>query len=358
MSSWPSLHLCSVLLVASCSNPSSSTPLGRALLTDLVDVVYLPAMEDNARLLPELASAVDQLCAAPDQTKLDAARQSWRHVRTPWKQIEAMRIGPVVDARYDSELDFWPVRTEDIENELSLTTPIDDAYIAGLGATRKGLPVLEYLLFGSLDRFSTPRTCAYAAALAKRASERAAALVDTWRPTGGNYRAQVVDAGAAGSMYMSFGAAIDVTGNAMIFAVENAEGLKLAKPLGRRDGGIPQPTDVESRFADNARADLLDTLAGVRAVYTSTYAGVSGATSFSSYVRTRDSALDAEVQAQLGMCEAIVTAWSQPLATLVVSDPEPAVAAFDCTKLVLALLKADVAGLIGVTPTFGDVDGD
>lgn len=355
------IELLAFALIAACSSPRSSPPVGREIVTGLVDRVYLPAMEELALRMPELATATETLCAAPDLARLAAAQSVWRTVRVPWKHLEAMAVGPVTTLRIDAELDFWPARTADIDNELAQTTPIDDGYIAGLGATRKGLPVIEYLLFGALDRLTGTtglRTCAYLTALARRAADRANALVDAWRPAGGNYRAELVDAGAASTMYDSVGEAINATGNALIFAVENAEGLKLAKPLGRRDGDIPQPATVESRFADNARVDLLDSLAGARAVYTSSYAGVSSPTSFSTYVSSRDASLDADVLAQITACEAIITDWPLPLDELVVSSPEPAVAAFDCTKQLLALLKADVAGLLGVTPTFGDVDGD
>jgi predicted lipoprotein len=347
--------------LASCSSPSEPSPVGREIVTGLVDDVYLPAMEELAVRMPGLVTATEALCAAPDDARLATARSAWRTVRVPWKHLEAMAVGPVMALRIEAELDFWPARAADIEAELALTTPIDDSYLAGLGATRKGLPVIEYLLFGALDRLTGttgPRTCAYLTALARRAADRASALVAAWRPSAGNFRAELVDAGAGSTMYSSLGAAINATGNALIFAVENAEGLKLAKPLGRRDGGTPQPDTVESRFADNARADLLDTLAGARAVYTSTYAGSSSPRSFSSFVRSRDAALDAEVLAQIAACEAIIMAWALPLDELVVISPEPAVTAFDCTKQLLAVLKADVAALLGVTPTFGDVDGD
>lgn len=346
-----------VLAAAACSNPSSPPAIGREIVTGLVDNVYLPALEELAQRMPALVTATELLCAAPDATRHSAAQMAWRAARVPWKHLEAMAIGPVMSLRVDAELDFWPARTTDIEAELAQTTPIDATYIGGLGATRKGLPVIEYLLFGDLGRL-TGRTCDYVTALARRASERATALADAWRPTGGNYRAELVDAGAGSTMYGSIGEVINDTGNALIISIENAEGIKLAKPLGRRDGGIAQPDTVESRFADNARTDLLDSLAGARAVYTSSYAGVTSPSSFASYVRARDAALDDEVLAQFSACEDVVTSWPLPLDELVVTAPAPAVAAFDCTKQLLNIIKADVAGLIGVTPTFGDVDGD
>lgn len=345
------------LVLAACSSPSSGVPIGRDIVIGLVDTVYLPAMAELGERMPALVTASEALCGAPDASRLDAARAAWRSVRVPWKHLEAMAIGPVMTERIDAELDFWPARVADIEDELALATPIDDVYVATLGATRKGLPVIEYLLFGEPSHLSDPRACTYLVALARRAADRANALATAWRPDAADYRAQLVDAGP-GSMYGSIGEAIDTMGNALIIAIENAEGLKLARPLGRRDGGTPQPEAVESRFSDNARTDLLDSLAGARAVYTSTYGDRQSEHSFSSFIRSRDRALDAEVLAQLVACEDIVAGWPAPLAELVVTAPDAPTAAFDCTKQLLALLKADVAALIGVTPTFGDVDGD
>lgn len=354
---WRSCVLSSALLAA-CSGPTTSGAApAREIVTTLVDDVYLPTLEELAAQAPALVTATTALCASPDATTLARARDAWRALRVPLGRQESMAIGPIATLRIDAELDFWPARTSDIDGELALATPIDDAYVAGLGATRKGLPVIEYLLFVD-GRLETPRACAYLTALARRVEDRTRVLVEAWRATGGDYRGELVAADEAGSMYMSLGEAINAAGNALIVAVENLEGLQLAKPLGRRDGGTPQPGATKSRFSDASAADALATLAGARRVYLGSLTEMPAPASFSAYVRSRDAMLDDEVLAQLARCEDTIRAWPAPLDELVVSDPEPPSASFECAKELLALLKADVAGLLGITPTFGDVDGD
>lgn len=347
-----------------CSSASSDggPDTRRQLLTDLVDIVYLPTYRDFAGQTPRLTEAVSALCADPTPATHTAAQDIWREIRRPWKQAEAHGFGPVVELRIDGSIDFWPVRSGDIEEEIGVDTPVTDEYIAGLGATRKGLPVLEYLLFGELARLHDDgvgnRTCAYAEALARAVESDAGRLVTAWEPAGDDFRGELIQAGDGSDTYSKLADAVNDSANAIFIATERAESLKLAKPLGRRDGGIVQPDAVESRYSDNSVADLVDTIVGIRNSYTSTYAGASGTSSYSAVVASIDAALDEQVRTQLDRCDAAIADIAGPLADAVVNAPGTVEPAFECTKELLRLFKVDVAGALGVTPTFGDVDGD
>lgn len=347
--------------VAGCSDPVERPDTRRQLLTDVTDVVYLPTLRAFAGEAPRLVTAVDELCAAPDADRLAAAQTVWRDIRRPWKRAEAFAFGPVEDLRIDSAIDFWPIRVTDIEEEMADDTPVSAEYIAGLGASRKGLPVLEYLLFGDLQRLHedgvSNRNCAYAAALARAVADDAGRLLAAWETSGDDFRAQLIEAGAGSERYTKLAEAISDSANAIFIAVEVAESSKLARPLGRRDGGEAQPNSVESRYSGNAIADLLDNFAGIRSVYTSTYDGVSGE-SYSAVIAGIDSELDTQVKDYLDRCDDALSAITGPLDEAVVSTPEEVETAFQCAKDLLRLLKVDVAGALGVTPTFGDVDGD
>lgn len=359
---WCSLALCTSASAACSSAPADGgTDTRRQLLVDLVDVVYLPTYRDFASETPRLIEAVNALCSEPTPEIQAAAQQVWREVRIPWKRAEANSFGPVVDLRIDGAIDFWPVRQGDIDEELALDTPVSDAYISGLGSTRKGLPVLEYLLFGDLARLHEDgvgnRACEYAQALARAVDSDAQRLLAAWEASGGDFRGEVLNAGDGSATYNKLADAISDSANAIFITTERAESLKLAKPLGRSDGDVPQPDEVESRYSNNSLADLRETLVGIRNSYTTTYGGVSGS-SYSAVVAGLDGALDEQVRARMDDCDAAIGNIGEPLAEAVIAEPATVEAAFECTKELLRLFKVDVAGALGVTPTFGDVDGD
>ena len=342
------------LLVAACGSPKTNTPdRRRELLESLVDVVYLPTSRDFAAAAGPLVEATAALCAEPSAANQQAAQLAWREARRPWKQAEPFTsFGPAADLRIDSAVDFWPLRVADVEDELAATAPITDDYIAGLGATRKGLPVIEYLLFGDLARLQD-RPCEYLEALARAVAADADRLVSAWS----DFRAELVGAGDGSATYPRLSDAVNDTANGIFIAAEIAEGVKLAEPLGRRDGGIAQPQNVESPYSDNSIADLVDSFAGIRNAYTASYGGASGL-GFSALVAGANPGLDADVRARIDECVAAAEAIEPTLATAVSDDPATVELAFTCSKELLRLLKSDVAGLLGVTPTFGDVDGD
>lgn len=350
-------------VAAGCGSPKSQGPdQRRQLLEDLTDVVYLPTYRDFAAAVPPLVEATATLCAEPTAANQSAAQQAWRAARRPWKQAESFStFGPVADLRIDGAIDFWPLRVDDVEDELAQTAPITDDYIAGLGSTRKGLPVIEYLLFGDLERLhdggAANRSCDYLAALARAVDAAADRAVSAWDPSAGDFRAELVGAGDGSSTYARLGDAVNDSANGIFIAAEIAEGVKLAEPLGRRDGDVPQPQNVESPYSDNSIADLVDSFTGIRNVYTTSYGGASGL-GYSDLVARANPGLDADVRARIDECIAAAEAIEPSLAAAVSESPAAVESAFDCAKDLLRLLKSDVAGLLGVTPTFGDVDGD
>jgi len=350
-----------VIAAVGCSAGPSGPDRRAQLVHDLADVVYLPILRELPPQTAELVARSEALCAEPTQATLDAARQAWRAARAPYKRSEAFRFGPVADLRVAGAIDFWPARSADIEDELAQTAPITETYVGGLGSTRKGLPVLEYLLFGELERLhdggSAMRACDYVVELARDVDRRARELVAAWEPSGGDFRGKLIDPGSGGSPYAKLSDAVAEAANGLFAILEELEAAKLAKPLGHVDGGIPQPEAVESSLADNGAADMAANLAGARAVYTTEYGGATGM-SFSQAVADLDAQLDADVRAKFDTCAAAFQAMGRPLADAVVNDPAGVEAAFTCAKELYTLFVADVAGALGVTPTIGDVDGD
>jgi len=329
------------------------------LLTGLADTVIVPTLADIAEAVAELSPAVSSLCEEPSNAeRLAAAREAWRAVRRPWKRSEAFWFGPVSDSRIDGSVDFWPVRIADIEEIVTGSETITAEYVASLGASRKGLPALEYLLFAVSDNLGVERTCDYAVALAADVATNVLRLQDAWLPRGGDFRGALATAAGGNDVYRNVTEATQDVGDALFGLLQRMEDAKLATPAGFRNGGIPVPERAESRFSDNALADLEENLDGVSSVYGGTLGVSTAEVSFSSLVEGFDRGLDADVRAAIERCKQSIQAVPPPLSSAVSDSPAEVAAAFECVKELRTLFLADVAGPLGITPTFGDNDGD
>jgi hypothetical protein len=345
-----------------CSD-STPPPDARPILRDVADVVIVPTYAELAVEAVGLSEAVANLCAAPAGTTLSAAQDAWRKTRDPLKRGEAFAFGPIEELRIDSSIDFWPARAEAVDGALGATEPVTDALIDSAASAAKGLPAIEYLLFDPsgedesvLTRLADNggRNCDYLAALARDVAEHAEELHAAWDPAASDYRGQLVNAGDGSTAYPTLHAGVSTLVDNLIQGALLVEGMKLAKPLGKRDGGTPQPDSVESHFSHRGKDEILINLVGIKAVYTTDRRGAS----LSERVRTQRPDLDDAILAQIDTCTATVGAIATPLETAVVEEPAAVESAFACTKELARLLQVDLATLVGVTPTFTDNDGD
>lgn len=345
------------------------------VLRDLANVVIVPAYDDFRASAEQLEAATRSLCAAPDAAQLTALRGQWRDTRALWKRAEAHEFGPAADLRIDTAVDFWPVRASSVDIELAKTDPVPEDYATTLGDTLKGLPVMEYILYdgaSAADDADTEsvlarlvdaetgeptRTCAYLVALSVDVHAKATTLYQAWAPEGENFAAELATAGQGSTAYPDRAKAVSAVVNDFVYLIQEVESVKLAEPLGKRAGDVPQPDAVESARSDSSRADIAANLAGVRAVYTCTRGDTTGA-SFQAAVAALNPELDAAIMAQLDDADAKVAAIALPLERAVVEDAAPVEAAFESTKELFRLMAVDMVNLLGVTLNFSDNDGD
>jgi uncharacterized protein len=334
--------LCALAIAVACSGPSYDR---RAMLQRIVDKVYLPTLEDLVTRADAVPPAVAAYCDSPSETTLAGARDAWQALHAVWERQEAFFFGPVSDAplRVGPRLYFWPARPDDIEAVVAETAPIDQAYLDGVGATKKGIAVAEYLLWPGDP---APRRCEYLRALGPDIALRAQELRDAWRD---GYAKQVTEAGLGSTAFPTLQDAASESFNRLVFLLQNMRELKLGKPAGKATAGVPQPSLVESPYSGRAMQDLLDNLDGVEAVYRE---------GFTSFVKAIKPELDAPIRQRIADARSALQAIDQPLAQAVVDDAARVEAAFQALKTLEILLSVDTANALGLTVTFNDTDGD
>jgi predicted lipoprotein len=293
--------------------------------------------------LEALAQATEALAAtSPCGEGAAAARDGWWAARAPWKRVELVKFGPVVELpeRVGPKLDDWPVNAAAVEALVAGDGPLDAAAFAAMGSATRGFPVVELLLWGEPLAAGTRRCEVATGALADVAAQ-AAALRGAWADPWG---AWLTRPGGDGP-YETVQAVVDEWVNRLGFTVENLRLEKLGKPLGDTSGGEVQADALESPYSGRSLTDARDALAGVAAAWEALRGLATPAVA-----EAVDERLDAAAVA--------LAAVPEPLATAIVEDRAAVVAAQEALQALQVVLQVDVASALGVTVVFNDNDGD
>lgn len=354
-----------LLLLTACAEAPSGPSNGALFLTAVADDLVLPTLAEQVQRAEALTLAAQGACTSSSGAGLSAAQAAWRSARAPLKRGEAFSFGPTDTLRLEANLDFWPSRSEDVAAVLSDSSTITEAAIAAFGATRRGSPALEVLLFdppggpaATWARLQARggRGCSYLVAAARVYASDLRALLEAWSPSGGDFRGQLINPGQGTTAYFRDSrAAVSAVVNQMIVTLGTLESLKLAKPLGRQSGGVPALSALESRLSENSRADAVNSLAGVRALY---LAKPSDGPSLHEFVAERSPEADAELLATWDELALALDRFDRSLERMILERPDEVTATFLIAQRAHRQLAGPVAGALGVTVSFSDADGD
>jgi predicted lipoprotein len=344
-----------------CSNPGAPDTR-RELLSSWSTALIVPSYEDFALKTGELRSSIDALCAAPSSDALEASKTAWLAAQDSLKRAEVFAFGPFSrpEFRIGPQLDSWPARVDDVEDVLTSEMPIDPASLASFGVWRKGLPVVEYLLYppvgDAVELARSPRRCEYLQSLGTEVDSRANEIHMAWSPEGGNFAEQLSGAGRTSTAFESLVAAFSEIVNRMGFTVENVRTNKLGRPLGEDAGGTPAPEYVESRFSARSIDNIHHNLDGIETLYFGDDArSIPG---LRRYVTERGADYDAQVTAALNASHQSLDAIGAPLSEAVVSAPDRVREASTRLGELQALIQVDLIGALGLSLNFNDNDGD
>jgi len=214
-----------------------------------------------------LYTATATLHTAPSESTLEAARNAWVAARSPWEQSEGFLFGPVDQEGLDPAMDSWPVNVTDLENVLASADPITESFLALQEGTLKGFHTIEFLLWGTDGNKTaaefTDREFEYLEAAAGALRTDAQTLYDLWQPAGGNYIANILEAGNGSAVYISQKSALEEIANALIIIADEVANGKINDPFVQED-----VTLEESRFSNNSKADFADNIRSIKNMYT------------------------------------------------------------------------------------------
>jgi predicted lipoprotein len=323
-----------------------------AMLTNIADEVILPAHEAFLARSAALEKEAGDFSENPTAESLTRLQESWLEAARAWKRVELYPFGGTM--LLHTSIEKRPVNEEFIENFIATEPVLDEAFIEGIGSTSKGLGAIEYLIFDPeggdaqvLESFSDPRRGEYLAGLAANLNTRAERLGDAWAPEGGNYREAFIDAAADGA---DLEGSISLLSNEMIFLTEMVAREKIGVPLGKDGFGEPSPESAEG-YRSGSSLDL--TKANIEALQAAFEAGLDEYLSQLGGEATAE-AISTQFETVLADLEAI----GPSLEEAVVTRPEDVEKAYQSLRVLVTLLKTDMANRLGITITFSDNDGD
>jgi putative iron-regulated protein len=292
-----------------------------------------------------LQTAVDAFVATPNQTTLDAARQSWLTARDPYLLTEVYRFydGPIDNPEDgpEGEINAWPLDEGYIDYVIGMPNAgiINDVTTyptitldvikeqnenGGEANISAGYHAIEFLLWGQ-DTSDTgpgarPATDYVASGTAANQDRRATYLklvtqllvddltqvTEQWAPNQQNYRATFVTEGTGAVQKILLGmgslSGAELSGERMTVALDNRD-----------------QEDEHSCFSDNTYADLVGDGLGIQLVYLGKRGTVDGV-GIEDLVRAKDSALADKLKTQIAASVAAIQAIPQPFDQAIMND--------------------------------------
>ncbi len=350
------LLVCAVIgttsLLAGC--PGSGADSYDEVVDSLVDAIIIPGFAEFAGACEILSESARTYCDVRDPAVLQAARDDWRNARGLWKQQDVFAFGPYSQFpdRFGSNIDFHPMRPEQLQALIAGNDEIDAARIAGLGATGRGLPAVEFLLFSD-EVASDDRRCSALIAAGEDLAALAQENLAAWDPASGGFARELTDPG--GEFADSEAAAAEILSR-VGFLLENMRADSLLRPLGG-GGEQAQPEIVTSRFSQHSIEDLFGQLNGVERVFEGGPARIDRGLATLLRRRDRHDLIEA-FRDRIEDARAALRAIDAPLQSAVVSDPARVRDAVDALGSLQRLIQADIANALAATLTFNDADGD
>jgi hypothetical protein len=256
------------------------------------------------------------------------ADAAWRLMRKYWEQSEAFLYGPAFTHNIDPHIDSWPLDFNAmnalLHNEAQMAQIEEEggAYVGDkLGYALKGFHAAEYLLFESVIQDGraigtgqphaanlTHAEAVYLNAIVEDLTQQAILLEYAWagevsaakqalldeaeiEPYEDRYGAQMINAGKAGSIYVSYQeAAEDIIAGAIDIAGEVAD-LKMGNPY--ISSTAEERDYIESPYSCTSTIDFADNIRSIQHAYCGAQAGDY---SVSNYVYRQNAELDGKVR--------------------------------------------------------------
>ena len=302
-----------------------------------------------------LSEQIDAYCVAPNND-LTHLRSVWWSTRESFKHLDYTQFGPYFEPpeRAGPQLDFWPVRSSSIDDVLVSDLNLDATIFHSYGASIKGFPALEYLLFAPIDT-STSRYCEYIQTIGKDLIFQSNIVYNYWNPLDGDYLNKRLSPDGARVTKDSLNDVRAELVNQIGHTLADIRSLKLQKPMGLQVGS-PQPDLLESRYSARSLMDIHDNIMGITRLFlgsTTTPGLVNDPT-----LEGIDFSSEFEIRSNRIIQHTLQLHQSGSLEETILIEPEQIELLSDEIGYLQQLVQEDIILAMSLWLTFNDSDGD
>lgn len=320
--------------------------------------IFLPSYSLFVDATQGLHHETLSFCDNPNPSSLTQVQGKWWEARTPWKKMEFLSFGPYknLPERLGPQIDFWPVRTNTVDEILAGSQSLTAEDFLSFGASSKGFPVIEYLLYDYLpNHIDDERGCAYLMGSTADLAQKSNDMYTSWSPEGGNYLGQLVEPQLHSGDFENIEESLAEVVNRLGHTIENIRADKLQKGLGGDTGEI-QPSFIESRFSHRSFQDIRDNLEGIHFVYF----GSSQGQGIDDYLIKRGYNLDEDFLDRYQRSLDTIYALEQngTLMDNMYVDPDGVRYLSEQLSGLQTIIQGDILGAMSLWLTFNDADGD
>jgi len=295
------------------------------VLTDLTGNVITATYNDLNEKAIALKTAINTLATTPNEVNLQAVKTAWSATRAPWEQSEGFLYGPVDTGGIDPAMDTWPVDVSAMNAILNSGQQITASLIAANNEAR-GFHLIEFLVWGengnkTADQL-TERQLQYLQAAAVDLQNNTQILYDGWKPSGGNYSANFINAGSGSNLYPSHKAALEEIIEGLIVIADEVGNGKIEDPL-NSEGGTPNAQLEESRFSNNSKLDFANNMRSIQNIYMGDFNG-SDKSGITNIIGPNNAQLDAQVKSKISAAISAIEAIPNTFSDAIVNN-RPAV---------------------------------
>ncbi len=342
---------------------TGSTSFDRqGMLSNLSTNIILPAYTSFSADAASLDAAVAAFNTTPNATTLAAVQLAFKTTYQQWQSTSVFEVGPADNTQLRENVNTYPTDVTQINANVT-SGAYNPALLANLSA--KGLPALDYLLFGIgadnnaiLLQYTTDSKAAnrktYLAALSSELKAEAAAVLTSW----GTYKTTFInstgtDAGSSTSLLV----------NQLVFDYEILKNQEIGIPAGVQSMNTVLPTKVQAYYSKMSVQLVLLHLQAIENIYLGKSATGDGLGLDDYLIKANakysdGTSLNDVIKAQFATATAKLQALTDPLSDNISANPAAALAAYTELQKLTVLLKTDMTSSLGILINFGDNDGD
>ncbi|QHV96862.1 imelysin family protein [Spirosoma endbachense] len=344
--------------------PSANSSFDRkAMLTNLSSNIIIPAYTAFQTTTVTLDGAVTAFNAGPDLAKLTALQAAFQAAYKQWQATSAFGFGPADQANLRVNINTYPADITQINSNISAGT-YDSNLLSNLAA--KGLPALDYLLFGIgadnnaiLQQYTSDSKAGnrktYLATLSAEMKNQATTVLNAWNSgyTTTFLNATGTDVGSSTGQLI----------NQLVYDYEILKNYEIGIPAGVQSMGTPFPQKVQAYYAKLSVQLALLHIQTLQSIYLGKSAqgdgpGLDDYLTQANAKASNGSSLNDVIKNQFATAIAKLQGLSDPLSDTIKTNQASVTATYTELQKLTVLLKTDMTSSLGILITYGDNDGD